>query len=199
MNEQPPENAWDKFLNPHSLRTNLITVSLFICAYELFKDTVTEKPRSFYMTGFDENGIIVGDGFKRDVSSKHANPLYAAILWLQEQGAINDDDVIQFHFVREHRNQLAHEILRFITEPGRDVDADLFSALINLLRKIETWWFINFELAINGESYPDDVDPEEVTPGTLLTLQLMLEVALGTEPEKGHYYHAYQAAKGPRT
>jgi hypothetical protein len=42
---------------------------------------------------------------------------------------------------------------------------------------------------------PDGTDPESVIPGPVWSLQLMLDIALGNEPEEGFYYNAFTAPK----
>ena len=46
-------------------------------------------------------------------------------------------------------------------------------------------------MAINPEMVPDDVDPDEVIAGPIWSLQLMLDIALGNEPEEGYYYNEF--------
>ena len=75
-------------------------------------------------------------------------------------------------------------------------DTTKFQALLALLLKIEKWWFINFEAAINPEMFPKDSDPNDVIPGVILTFQLMLDIALGNEPEgEGYYYNVVNKLK----
>ncbi|MEL6358184.1 MAG: hypothetical protein AAFQ37_14775 [Bacteroidota bacterium] len=50
--------SWEKFLNPSVVRSNLITASLFLTAYELLQDSVVARIRDFFSVDFDENGGI---------------------------------------------------------------------------------------------------------------------------------------------
>ncbi len=177
------------------LRANLIAISLFITAFETFKTCVIAKPEAFFFDGFDENGPILGKSYQSKVLSKNKNRLYASLLWLKEQGGIDQSDVDAFDSIRIHRNELAHEPLAFLASHNRDFDALKFHALVALLTKIEKWWFIYFELAINPEMLPDGADPCEVIPGPVWSLQLLLDIALGNEPEEGYYYSAFVQSK----
>lgn len=47
--------SWEKFLHPETLKGNLIAISLFITAFENFKDRVIEKPETFFSNGFNES------------------------------------------------------------------------------------------------------------------------------------------------
>lgn len=186
------DKSWEKFLHPDALKGNLISIALFISAYEMFKDNVIEKPKTFFSDGFDQNGHILGEEYKLEVLSKSKSPLYASLLWFKEMGAISDNDISIFDLVRKHRNEVTHEILEFISNSERDYDATQFQALIELLSKIEKWWLVNFELAINLEMIPEDVNVDKVIFGPMWSLQLLLDIALGNEPEKGYYYNAFK-------
>ena len=188
-------DSWEKFLNPKVLKGNLISISIFIAAYEIFKDAVIEKPEVFFSNGFDQNGLIMDEKYKTDVLSKSKNKLYASLLWLKEMEAINQSDIDAFDSIRKHRNEVAHELMDFVTNSNRNFEASIFQELINLLKKVETWWFINFEASIDPDILPEGTDPNEVIPGPIWSLQLMLDIALGNEPEEGYYHKVYNENK----
>ncbi len=183
--------SWEKFLHPESLRGNLIAISLFISAFEMFKDSVISKPEIFFSNGFDENGLLVGEEYKSEVLAKSKSPLYASLLWFKEMGAIDDSDIEIFNGIRKHRNEVTHELLSYVSDAKKNFQVEKFQELIALLSKIEKWWLVNFEMAINPEMVPDDVDPDEVIAGPIWSLQLMLDIALGNEPEEGYYYNEF--------
>lgn len=187
----PTDKSWGKFLHPETLRTNLIAISLFITAYETFKARVIEKPATFFCDGFDEHGPILGESYRSEVLSKNKSKLYASLLWIKEQGGVDQSDIDLFDSIRIHRNELAHEPLAFLASHGRDLDTSTFQLLVALLTKIEKWWVVYFELAINPEMLPDGANPDEIIPGPIWSLQLLLDVALGNEPEEGYYYRAF--------
>jgi hypothetical protein len=189
------DKSWEKFLHPQTLRTNLIAVALFITAFETFKARVVEKPETFFSSGFDEHGVIVGDAYRREVLSKNRNKLYASLLWIKEQGGLDQGDLDVFDAIRVHRNELAHEPLAFVASDARNLDVSKFQQLVALLVKVEKWWVVWFELAINPEMLPQGADPEEIIPGPVWSLQLLLDIALGNEPEEGFYYNAFMQRK----
>ena len=82
-------------------------------------------------------------------------------------------------------------MLVFASE-GVDFDvADAFDDLIELVRKIELWWFKNFEMAIDPEAYPPDLDIESVIPGPVWSLRMLIDIALGPEEEAKRYYEHF--------
>lgn len=181
-------NSWRKFLHPETLKGNLINVSLFIAAYEMFCDLLEERPKTFFSNGFDQNGPIVDSEYAKEVLSKSRSPTQASLLWFQEMGAIDELDVITFDRIRIHRNEVTHNIVLFVSSVEHHVDMSLFSALVVLFEKVERWWVVNFELPLNPDFDLENVNLDEVLPGAVIGLKLMLDVALENEPRAGFYF-----------
>tara|TARA_B100002049_G_scaffold121749_1_gene89940 strand:- start:2265 stop:2858 length:594 start_codon:yes stop_codon:yes gene_type:complete len=185
--------SWERALHPETLKTNIITASIFSMAFEMLKSSIIEKIEVFFTNGFDENGMIVSPEYKEKVLSLNRSPLYASLKWLQDMNAIDDKDLERFEHIKKCRNTLAHEMLTFASS-GVDFDvAEAFDEMIGLLRKIEIWWFENFEMAIDPEAYPEDLDLEQVIPGPVWSLQMLIDVALGPEEEARKYYAHFVA------
>lgn len=186
------DESWEKFLHPETLKNNLIAISLFITAFEMFKDRVVEKPETFFTNGFDEKGLIVDERYKYEVLVLSKSKVYASLLWLEKMEAIEQTDIAIFDSIRQHRNEVAHEPMEFLASSKRNFDSSKFRDLIALLAKIEKWWFVNFELSIDPDMLPEGANSDEVVPGPIWSLQLMLDIALGNEPEEGYYYKAFK-------
>ncbi|AZU49641.1 TPA: hypothetical protein ACGD2I_003773 [Aeromonas hydrophila] len=185
--------SWERVLHPDTLKTNIITASIFSMAFEMLKSSIIEKIEGFFTNGFDENGMIVGPGYKEKVLALNRSPLYASLKWLQDMTAIDDKDLESFEHIKRCRNTLAHEMLTFAST-GVDFDvADAFEEMIRLLRKIEIWWFENLEMAIDPDAYPKDLDLDQVISGTVWSLQMLIDVALGPEEEARKYYEHFVA------
>ena len=185
--------SWERVLHPETLKTNIITASIFSMAFEMLKSSIIEKIEGFFTNGFDENGMIVSPEYKEKVLALNRSPLYASLKWLQDMTAIDDKDLESFEHIKRCRNTLAHEMLTFAST-GVDFDvADAFEEMIGLLRKIEIWWFENLEMAIDPDAYPKDLDLDQVTPGPVWSLQMLIDVALGPEEEARKYYEHFVA------
>lgn len=185
--------SWARVLHPETLKSNIITASIFSMAFEMLKSSIIEKIEGFFTNGFDENGMMVSPEYKEKVLALNRSPLYASLKWLQDMTAINDKDLESFEHIKRCRNTLAHEMLTFAST-GVDFDvADAFEEMIGLLRKIEIWWFENLEMAIDPDAYPEDLDLDQVTPGPLWSLQMLIDVALGPEEEARKYYEHFVA------
>lgn len=185
--------SWERALHPETLKTNIITASIFSMAFEMLKSSIIEKIEGFFTNGFDENGMIVSPEYKEKVLSLNRSPLYASLKWLQDMHAIDDKDLERFEHIKRCRNTLAHEMLTFASS-GVDFDvAEVFEGMVGLLRKIEIWWFENLEMAIDPDAYPEDLDLEQVIPGPVWSLQMLIDVALGPEEEARKYYDHFVA------
>lgn len=185
--------SWEQVLHPKTLKTNIITASIFSMAFEMLKSSIIEKIEVFFTNGFDENGMIVSSEYKEEVLSLNKSPLYASLKWLQSMDVIDDEDLERFEHIKRCRNTLAHEILTFASS-GVDFDvAEAFAEMVELLRKIEIWWFENLEMAIDPDSYPENLDLDKVIPGPVWSLQMLIDVALGPEEVARKYYDHFVA------
>lgn len=192
------KKSWEKFLNPESLRLGIENIAFFICVFEMFKDAVIDKPKTMYA---DVNSISfvngrldfgLSDVYKTNVKDKSNNIAEASLLWLMGAGAISNADIEKYHQIRRYRNKVIHEMAYVLTSSDEDFRSDLFEDLINLYVKIEKWWFFNFEVEIDPAIFPEDIDPEEVIPGSILLVQLMSEILTNPEPENAFYYNAFK-------
>ncbi len=135
---------WVKFLNPESLRGNLIGASLFLTAYETLKSTIINQIRNFYTNGFDENGFIIDETYKVKVLSLDKSPLRASLLWLKEHDVIKDSDLDLVDRIREHRNELAHDLGKFISDADAEINVRLLEGIYDLTSKIDRWWILGY-------------------------------------------------------
>ncbi|MCD6366663.1 MAG: hypothetical protein J7L46_03885 [Bacteroidales bacterium] len=181
--------AIEKAFNPEVLRSNLITVSVYITAFELLKECVLERPKEMYTSGFDSNGFIVDqEKYKNEVLSLNKSPLYASLKWLIKHGALAEDDENIFTEVKNMRNKLAHELPEFIYNPKCEDPTANFLFLSKLVDKIEKWWIFNVDIPTNPDFDGQEVDIEQINPGRSITLQLLTEIALGNDGESSKYY-----------
>jgi hypothetical protein len=65
-----------------------------------------------------------------------------------------------------------------------------------LLRKIEVWWVVNFEIAINPDFDDQEIDQKDIMPGAVLSLQMLIQVASGNTELLEHWRKA-SAWAGP--
>jgi len=170
---------WEDVLNPEIMRERLISISMFITAFELLRETIVENLRSFYADGYDSDGPIVGEEYELHVLSKNRSIVHASLSWLLENGAIDINDVRSFDEIKKIRNRVVHEMLHAFTK-GEDFNViEAFDPLIALMRKIGIWWVVNVEIPTNPDYDGEEIDEDGIVPGCILSLNLMMEVVSG--------------------
>jgi len=171
----------EKFLNPESLRSNLIAASIFITSYEILKNSVVDQLRSFYTHGFDESGPIVSETYESKVLSLDPKKrvFLASVAWLVAHSVIEAKDRQTISDLTQHRNDIAHKLPEFISSADRDVELARLTELVALVTKIDRWWILNVELEIQDEINPAEVRPEKIMSGHMIFLHLLLTTASG--------------------
>ena len=183
MNEKHDRisESWLKFLDPEELKSNLQTASLFLTAWELLKDAIIDYPRQFFSNTF-KNGIWVpSQEYENEVLSKHNKILIASYLWFKELNIIDDNDIDSIKKIVDHRNDIVHELPKYLSDSNFEINISLFRKIFELITKIDTWWIINYEAAINPEYDRIEIDESDVISGRMISLYLMLETISGNE------------------
>lgn len=187
---------WEQLLTPAIMQEKLISVSLYVTAFELLKESIIGRIRSFYMVGFDAGGDTIDEKYETSVLSRNKNPLLASLEWLSENEVINENDRQAFERIRTVRNLLVHELPSMVMG-GKDFQhLERFHELVSLLKKIEVWWVVNTEIPSNPDFDDKEIDEEGIVPGTALMLQIMLEVLSGNEELLKHYRANSNVAAG---
>ena len=179
------EISWERFLNPAILRTNLMVAAIFITSFELLKDTIVEHIRHFFSHGFNKDGLIISEKYKVDVLSlnKSKSPLYASLEWLKKMEVIDNQDIEEFNEIKNCRNEIAHEMVNFISEDSKIDPLPLLPKIIELLSKIEKWWILNVEIPTNPDFDGKEINEDNIVPGPVMTLRLLTDIAFGSEEE----------------
>ncbi len=183
-------DRWERFLDPDVLRPSLFMATMFITTFEILKDSIVDRIRGFYTDGLDENGLVIGPKYQTHVASKHKSILYASLEWLQEHEVIDGTDLESFELLKKTRNLLAHQLFAVVTGHVESAHEAQFEILVELLRKMEVWWVVNFEIAINPDFDDQELDEKDVVPGAVLSLQMLIEVASGNTELLEHWRKA---------
>ena len=178
---------WEELLNPEITRERLISASLYISAFEILKQSICDRIRDFYCFGVGVSGDLVDPKYQSEVLSRNRSRLYASLSWLQENDVINANDMESFERVKATRNALAHNLQGLVLGELAPNHIQVFPELIRLLRKIETWWLLNVEIPTNPDYDGQEILEDQVMPGPVIMLQLMLDVASGNAEFLAHY------------
>jgi hypothetical protein len=191
MSSQMAKGKWKTFLNPDILKPSLIIYSIFITVFEILKQQVVERIKYLYVNGFVGDKLIINEKYNKEVLSRHKSALYASLDWHLEKGIISKEDIELFHELRKQRNKLAHEMTTVIFEGNNDSIIVNLKKMINLLKKIELWWIVNVEIPTEPDINIDDVDIDQIIPGNIMMIELLLEIALNEGEEAKKYYDIY--------
>lgn len=187
--------AWEKLTNPETLRESLMGASVFISSYEMCREFVVSKPKTFFCNSLDESDIDQAE-YNKNILSLHKSPLKASLLWFKSLGAIDDNDLKNFNEAREHRNSIAHNLPSYISDPNFAVDLKIFEALLETTHKVGVYWVVNYEMGLDPEIDIDNVPTEDIKIGTILMINMTMQIAFGKEPEASHIYNELKKKLG---
>lgn len=182
--------SWAKFVNPEVLRGNLIAASMFLAAYEILRASVIDRIRSFFCSRFRDGKWVPDDDYRTKCLALDKSPLRASLLWLKQMSAIDDTDMAQVDELRCHRNDLAHDLPRFLATAGAEVNVQLLGRIYELIAKIDRWWFREVDGPTDPGYDSREVVDENVTSGNMLFIQMMMRIAVGGDP--GVFWQAFQ-------
>jgi len=196
--ERNVKETWGDFLNPDVMRPCLVSAAIYIAAFESLKDSIIGQIRSFFWTGFDGKQDIIAPRYQTDVLSRNRSPLHASLEWLQERGIIDEADVAAFERVKACRNTLAHELLQQLCSGKLPSDFEkCFQEMVALLHKIELWWITEVEIPTNPDFDDQEIDVDGIIPGRVMVLQLLCDIALGSDERSRFYYEEFRKRTSP--
>lgn len=185
MNEA--SEKWEELLDPDVLRGKLISASIYIAAYELLTESIIRRIKGLYLDGINPNGPVTSPAYAEEVLSRNRSPLYASLDWLHENDVIDNADLAVFEIIKKCRNDLAHEMLALASGFSDGQYLEQLPVLAALIKKIEIWWVVNFEIPVNPDFDNVEIDGTGIVPGPCISLQLLIDIALG-EPSKAKWY-----------
>lgn len=196
MVDSPAKRDYETMLHPDELRTALSVVALYVLAFEMFRDGVIDHLRIMYSSGFDANGWIIDEAeYRANVASRHRSPFQASLLWFRANDALTDADLLVIDELREIRNRLVHSLSELLGTAGIGDAANGFSQLVPIYRKVEIWWIRNFEMAINPDMASVEVSDDEIQPGPMIMLRMLVDTAVGDEKDSWKWYNAFVAER----
>ncbi len=178
--------SWEKFLDPDDLKANLVRASVYLSSYELLKRAVVENPRGFFNMGHSPIGQDSPE-YKADVIALYPKDrFHASCLWFRQMQAIDDDDVTVIEQIRTHRNDIAHELPKYLADSQFAVNMQLLDSIHFMVGKIERWWIREIEMGSHSEF--DHVDRDaipdnEIQGGNMIMMDLIHKIIHGQDQE----------------
>ncbi|MGN7779308.1 hypothetical protein ACTJJE_07285 [Mycolicibacterium sp. 22603] len=185
-------------LKPDIIRGTLAFAGLYQITHEMIKHAVLDKVREFFCLDLNLDGTWSmapdeQEQYRLRVLSLAPNKFRASLLWLVNNDAITQVQADRLELIRDHRDDLVHELVKYVIDPDENPDADLLEDALNTLKDLHRFW-IDVELSTGGFFLPDgsdvgDVDPEEVMPLPLMILQQCLDAYLEGVEESTQEQH----------
>lgn len=181
-------DKWIKFLDPENLKGNLMFSSLYIAAFESFKDYIIDEVKFFFHNGFKDGQDIFDPKYETHVKSKDKSIIKASLIWLLEMEAIDKTDIVLFDDLRQYRNKLSHELMNLLFEGLPEELPVKFSQLLQLRIKIEKWWMLNIEIPTNPDfDNMDEINEDTIMTTTQMLNQLIFDMLSGDEKRANYY------------
>lgn len=168
---------YNKFLNPDAIKSNLILSALYLTAYELLKDAIIDNIRDFFSFEYKDGKTIPDKQYEDEVVRVHKYLLYASCLWLKRNDVITESEVEEIENIRKHRNQVAHELPKLLSDIDLNLNVGYFLRIRELLEKIEIWWVKNVEIPVNPDFDGVEVNEKDIRPGRVMALDYVISVA----------------------
>jgi hypothetical protein len=174
--------GWLKVLDPEFLKNNLLNVSMFVLVYEMFKDSVIKNPKTFFCLGIGSRKDIVSDDYNEEVKKLHPKDIFhASCLWFQKLEALDETDIKTIEVIRKHRNDIVHELPKYIGTAENNININLFHKLCELMSKIDKWWILNYEVPINSDFDNQEITEDDVQSGNMILLSLISNILEGKD------------------
>lgn len=171
---------WIKFLDEDEVKFQLICSSLYMTAYELLIDVIVKKLIDFYCEGIEDNEPIISENYKTRVKTLFKGDIViASSFWLRDRHVITDLEVERIKEFKIHRNDIAHELPKIISDSEYDVRVEHFTEIQELYRKIHLWWFLEVELPTDPDFESidfDRLDNDEALSLVMLPMTYMVNI-----------------------
>jgi len=177
MNEH--SESWQQLLNPDILREKIISASMFLIAHEILIESIVGRIKFFFSDSYDHSSAIISESYVNEVLALNKSPVYASLEWLKNHNVIDDFDLKKFEKIKRVRNSLAHELTSIVTGNADFSHIETFDEVLELINKIEIWWIVNFEMAIDPDFDDKEIDEAGIVPGSIISIQMMLDVLSG--------------------
>lgn len=186
-------DVMEKIINKVLIKRNLLVASLFVTSFEMLKTSIQDRIKAFlcFDSKFNDGGELeyeISDDYKEQVLEKvifnidrrkfrDYHLFYSSCLWLKENEIIDETDINELEKIRKHRNLIAHNPLKLLIDDDTNINVELLKKSQELLTKIEKWWIVEYEIPINADFDEQEINVNEVSSGTAIFLDYLMEIA----------------------
>jgi len=182
-NVQTMTQSWDperlEFkLLPENVASNLMRAATMLTAWELIHSDIVAAVKDFDLIGFDENGYTYDEGYQNKVLTrvtKDSGIFDASVAWLVENEALRESDVELLGALRAQRNDLAHQMAKYIVDPEHEVSLDLLTQAREVIARLGRFWG-QIEVDIHPNFEDREVDVDAIRSGASLLYDYVLSL-----------------------
>ena len=148
---------------------------LYQLSHELIVRAVVEGTELFFGKRLIDGGWDFGEEeYKTKVLSRHRVPFKACLDWLVEMDALTDAQASRLDDIYFHRNDLTHELMKYIVDPHLDPDVGLFLGALAIVKALSRFW-IQMQADMGSYDHFAHLNVDEVESYTIF----MLEICIG--------------------
>lgn len=154
------------------MRATLGFAGLYQMTHELIKTAVFDEVHEFYWRGVEDGAMVYDEqAYTENVLVRAPKSKFrASLLWLVEGDAITLTQADRLEDIYAHRQDLSHELIKYIVDPDFEPDVELFTDALMILRAIRRFW-TSIENDIGSFEDFGDVDLDEVMPLSLASVR----------------------------
>jgi len=177
------KDALEAKLKPDRIRATLAFAGLYQMTHQSIKEAVLDEVRQFYFCGFNEKGFLYDEERyeERVLDLAPGDRFRASLRWLVDSGAITKAQADRLDQIRDHRHELAHELMKYVIDPDFEPDVNLFTDALQILAAIRRYW-TEIEIGIGTFEDHPDVTADDVAPLSLHVLQMCIDAYLAGLP-----------------
>lgn len=166
---------WDKAalefkLLPENMTSTLVRASTLLTGWEFIRSDIIEAVKGFF---------ALDSRYRQYVASRvvpgSVTIFDASVDWLVELEALTAEDVELLCRVRDHRNEVAHELARYLVDPSFDVNVELLFEVRGIIRRLGQFWG-RIVVDTNDDFDGQEIAPEDIRSGTSLLFDYILSL-----------------------
>ncbi|GAA1861191.1 hypothetical protein GCM10009715_05820 [Paeniglutamicibacter psychrophenolicus] len=171
-------------LKPAVIRSTMTYAGLFQLTHQLIELAVVGKVKSHYgFVDFTGPHFWMDDfGGERDYKEEvlklsPKNKFLASVQWLLQQGGLTRQQADQLREIYDHRNDLAHELTKYIIDVDHEPNYSLLGDALIILRDLDRFWMSKEAGAVSFD-VTEESDLDDVQSGTSVVLSLCLQACI---------------------
>jgi hypothetical protein len=127
-------------LTPQRIRSTMAFAALYQMTHEMIRHAVLDEVQQFFVVPTDGQWRVDQGRYARDVLSRNKSRFKASLAWLVDMEALTVEQADRIERIHSHRNELTHELMRYIVDPDAEPDVDAFTDAVAILRSIRRFW-----------------------------------------------------------